>query len=87
MLILFLFLSTDFTDFCYAALNLRFNFLTSDFTDLTDLTDVGYAFGWGRDDEGAVPSKKTLFLSLFVFKNCFNVFIYQNTQYICLCRL
>ena len=31
---------TDFTDFCYAALNLRFNFLTSDFTDLTD---VGYA--------------------------------------------
>ena len=45
MLCLFLFLSTDFTDFtdfCYAALNHGFNFLTSDFTDLTD---VGYAFG------------------------------------------
>ena len=37
------FLSTDFTDFtdsCYAALNLRFNFLTSDFTDV----------GWGGCD-------------------------------------
>ena len=64
MLFLFLFLSTDFTDFTEGwegGINHGFtriftdfptsdlNFLTSDFTDLTD---VGYALMRGRD-EGA----------------------------------
>ena len=34
-----------------------------------------------------VPPKKTLFGSLFVFKNCFSVFNCQNIRCICLCHL